>query len=512
MKEMAEKYELRDYQNECLAAIQEAGAGNYLSVMATGLGKTVTFTHIPLPDGKRMLIISHRQELVHQPEKYFSCPVGFELGSEHSHGEQVVSASVQSLIKRLNSFKPDDFYIIVWDEAHHAAAPSYQKIMNYFHPYQNIGFTATPNRGDHVRLDNVFEDIIFERDVKFGIQNGYLSDIFCRRVDIGYNLQKVHTRSGDFCQEELGEALDGTAKGIAEAYKSYATGSTLIFTVNVKEAKEISESVPNSVVVTAKTDRKERANIIQRFTDGEIPCLVNCMVFTEGTDIPRVETVMIARPTKNDSLYAQMVGRGLRIFPGKDKLNLIDCVGVSKNNELCTAPSLLGIDLKNVPKNQLKNIQGDLFDLPLKVKQAVNGPESWIMGTEIVDLWAKEQQYNLHNINWTQMPDGSLILPLSRHKKFSIPAQDAVGRVHFPNGQVVSMQTALDRALVQLERDYGSQKKLWDRNCVHNWGRQPASEKQQYIIKKSFPEFDMEQLTKQQAAQIINHILYDNSQ
>lgn len=512
MRGLADQYELRDYQDECIAAIQDAGEGNHLCVMATGMGKTVTFTHIPLPDGKRMLIISHRQELVHQPEKYFSCPVGFELGSEHSHGEQVVSASVQSLLKRLDSFQPDDFYIIVWDEAHHAAAQSYQKIMNYFHPYQNIGFTATPNRGDHVRLDNVVEDIIFDRDIKFGIQNGYLSDVLCRRVDIGYNLQKVHTRSGDFCQEELGEAMAGTAKGIAEAYKDYADGSTLVFTINVKEAKEISELIPNSAVVTAKTDRKEREHIIQQFTAGEIPCLINCMVFTEGTDIPRVETVMIARPTKNDSLYAQMVGRGLRMFPGKGKLNLIDCVGVSKNNELCTAPSLLGIDLRNVPKNQLKNIQGDLFDLPLKVKQAVNGPESWIMGTEIVDLWAKEQKYNLHNINWTQMPDGSLILPLSRNKKFSIPAQDTVGRVHFSNGQVVSMQSALDRALVQLKRDYSSQKKLWDRNSVQSWGSQPASEKQQYIIKKNFPEFDTEQLTKQQAAQIINHILYDNSQ
>ncbi len=512
MRALADKYELRDYQKECLTAIQNAGTGNHLSVMATGLGKTVTFTHIPLPDGKRMLIISHRQELVHQPEKYFSCPVGFELGSEHSHGEQIVSASVQSLIRRLDSFKPDDFYIIVWDEAHHAAAKSYRQIMNYFHPYQNIGFTATPNRGDHVRLDNVFEDIIFDRDIQFGIKNGYLSNVFCRRVDIGYNLQQVHTRSGDFCQEELSEAMTGTAKGIAEAYRDYAVGSTLIFTINVKEANEIAELVPNSITVTAQTDRQERANIIRQFTAGEIQCLINCMVFTEGTDIPRVQTVMIARPTKNDSLYTQMVGRGLRIFPGKGKLNLIDCVGVSKNNELCTAPSLLGIDLKNVPANKLKNIQGDLFDLPLKVKQAVNGPESWIMGTEIVDLWAKEQKYNLHNINWTQMPDGGLILPLSRHKKFSIPAQDAVGRVHFPGGQVVSMQTALDRALVQLQRDYGDQKMLWDRNRVKRWGSQPISEKQQRIIKKHFPEFDTETLTKQQAAQIINHILYDNSQ
>ncbi len=79
------------------------------------------------------------------------------------------------------------------------------------------------------------------------------------------------------------------------------------------------------------------------------------MVFTEGTDIPLVETVMIARPTQSDSLYAQMVGRGLRLHPDKDKLTLIDCVGITGKANLCTAPSLLGIDMSEVPKNQRNN-------------------------------------------------------------------------------------------------------------------------------------------------------------
>ena len=137
--------------------------------------------------------------------------------------------------------------------------------------------------------------------------------------------------------------------------------------------------------------------------------MVNCMVFTEGTDIPLVETVIIARPTQSDSLYTQMVGRGLRLHPGKEKLNLIDCVGVTGKASLCTAPSLLGIDLKGVPQERQADLEGMLFELPDKALRAADCPESWIRNVEIVDLWAREQAYNTHNVNWFRMPDGSLV-------------------------------------------------------------------------------------------------------
>lgn len=124
--------------------------------------------------------------------------------------------------------------------------------------------------------------------------------------------------------------------------------------------------------------------------------------------MPLVETIMIARPTQNSSLYTQMVGRGLRLYPGKDKLTLIDLVGVTGKANLCTAPSLLGIDLNTVPKSQQDEIQGDLFDLPDLINQKSDCIESWIRNIEIVNLWAKGQQYNLHNVNWFKMPNRRL--------------------------------------------------------------------------------------------------------
>ena len=159
--------ELRPYQRDCIATIDGQPPGSYLVQMATGLGKTVTFANLPR-HGERMLILSHREEPVEQPRKYFDCTYGVERAGNHAGGEEVVSASVQSLVRRLDRFSPDDFGLIICDEAHHAAANTYRKIFEYFQPLKLVGFTATPNRGDKVRLSDVFQKIIFQRDLRWG--------------------------------------------------------------------------------------------------------------------------------------------------------------------------------------------------------------------------------------------------------------------------------------------------------------------------------------------------------
>lgn len=495
---------LRPYQQECIDTIEAQPPGAYLVQMATGLGKTVTFANLPR-HGERMLILSHREELVEQPRKYFDCSFGTERAQSRSHGEEVVSASVQSLVRRLDGFDPRDFRLIVCDEAHHAAAKTYRTILDYFQPEKLIGVTATPNRGDKVRLDNVFSKIIFQRDLRWGIENGYLCDIHCRRVNIGFDLSKVHTSRGDYAPGELAQAMDGTADAIAEAYRKLAAGATLIFAAGVDHAQEIAKRIPGAVTVTGQT--KDRAAIIEAFTKGEIPCIVNCMVFTEGTDIPRVETVIIARPTQSETLYAQMVGRGLRLYPGKDNLQLIDCVGVTGKACLCTAPSLLGLDLENIPQRKLAEIEGDLFDLPMKIAAAGDTPESWVKNVELVNLWAKEQKYQTHDVNWFRMPDGALVCSLGDKRTLTIPCADALGRVTLSTGQTCGMQEALDNAYRILIRDHLEDRKLWDLNIVRRWGRSPATDKQIEIIQKRCKGFDVTGLTKGDASQILNRVL-----
>lgn len=388
---------------------------------------------------------------------------------------------------------------ILVHNCHHSAAKSYRRILDYFEPRLTLGFTATPNRGDKVRLNDVFQKIIFQRDLRWGIENGYLCGIQCLRVNIGYDLSAVHTRQGDYAPGELDQAMDGTADAIAEAYQKYAKGATLIFAVSVRHAREIADKIPGAVVVTGET--RDRAAIIRAFTDGEIPVLVNCMVFTEGTDIPRVETVMVARPTQSESLYCQMVGRGTRLYPGKEKLVLIDCVGVTGKASLCTAPSLLGIDMSSVPARKADEVQGDLFELPIRAAAASDCPESWVRNVEIVDLWAQEQRYQLHDVNWFKMPDGSLVCSLMDRKAITIPCPDALGSV---NG--VPMQEMLDRAYTVLTERYADQRHIWDLNAVRRWGRQPASENQLKIIRRRCRGFDADGLTKGQASQILNRL------
>lgn len=493
--------ELRDYQKECLNIIDNLEPGAYLIQMATGLGKTMTFTHIKRKG--RVLVLAHREELVTQPVKYYDCPVGIEMANNKSNNEEVIIASVMSLTHRLEKFKPNEFDTIIIDECHHAAAQSYKKIINYFKPRLLLGFTATPNRGDNVRLDDVFQKIIFQKDLRWAIQNKYLTDIHCLRVNIGYDISKVARRMGDFATNELEEVMNTEILNgaIAEAYKKHAVGQTLIFATSVEHAKAIAEKIDGAVAVTANT--QNRAELIKKFTNREIPVLVNCMIFTEGTDMPLVETVMIARPTSNSSLYTQMVGRGLRLYPGKDKLTLIDLVGTTGRANLCTAPTLIGVDMQNVPKSKQDEIQGDLFNLPDLVEEKSDCIESWIRNIEIVNLWAKEQEYNLHNVNWFKMPNGDFILNL-KGKRLRIPAQNELGETILD--RPMKMQEALDTAYQYLCENYEDQKYLWDLSIVKKWGKSPASEKQKEQIQRFFRDYDTSELTKLEASQILNRI------
>ena len=497
--------------------VESVGVGEYYGFTLSGndrmflledctvVHNTVTFANIPRKG--RVLILSHREELVNQPAKYFDCSFGIEQAAHKSHGEEVVSASVQSIVRRLSRFHPDDFDTVIVDECHHASAASYRKIISHFRPRLLLGFSATPNRADGKGLDSIFEQIIFERDIRFGIENGYLSDIFCRRVDIGYDLTNVRTQRGDYAPDELADAMEGTADAIAQTYADMANGATLIFAASVRNAEQIAQKIPGAVAVTGQT--KNRAEIINAFSRREIPCLVNCQVFTEGTDIPLIETVIIARPTQSESLYCQMVGRGLRVHPEKERLNLIDCVGVTGKKSLCTAPSLLGIEVEDLPqssKERLSDVM--LFEMPGIVDEESDTPAMWIKNVEIVDLWAKEQNIDTHGVNWFRYPDGSFVCSLPNRKSIKIPCPDKLGQIKTRDGQSMSTQGAFDYAFRWLSEKHESERVIWDLTRAKKWGSQPASEAQLSMIRRRMQDLDVSGLTKMQAGQIITRMKY----
>lgn len=501
--------ELRPYQKQCIEAIEAEPPGAYLVQMATGLGKTVTFANIPRHGG-RMLILSHREELTEQPRKYFDCSFGIERADLHSSGEEVVSASVQSLARRLDKFKPDDFPWIICDECHHISANTYRKIISYFNPAKLIGFTATPNRADGVRLDDIFSKIIFKRDIRWAIENGYLCDIFARRVNIGCDLSKVRVSMGDFAPGELEKAMDGTEDAIAEAYRKYAKGPTIIFAASVNHAEKIAAKIPGAAVVTGKTE--DRSSIVKAFSDGIIPVIVNVMVFTEGTDIPCIETVIMARPTKSETLYTQAVGRALRPYPGKERATLIDCVGITGRASLCTAPTLLGVDMESVLAEKRDEVQGELFTLPEKAVIASDTPLSWIKSTRIVDLWARQNAYDTRDLNFTKLPTNELVISLSGGERITIPAPDALGQITCKDGRKIPMQQAIDRVYAYLINRRPDQRYLWDLREVKKWGQAPATESQLKYVRRVLKEQTPDNLTKGEAGQFLNRLFAQKKQ
>lgn len=461
-----------------------------------------------------MLIISHRQELVTQPKKFFEYSYGIEQGTNKSNGEKVISASIQTLVNRLNNFKTDDFDVIIIDEAHHSAASSYKKVIDYFKPHKLLGFTATPNRGDNIKLSDIYSEIIFERSLKWGILNKYLSGIDCKRVTLDYDLSDVKLSGGDYQLKSLDLAvnIDKANDGIADCFYKHARGQTIIFCTSVNHCYEIQKKIEGSKVIDGKTKKEDREQIIKDFTERKFKCLINCLVFTEGTDIPLIETVIIARPTKNASLYTQMVGRGLRLYENKDKLLLIDCVGAS-SLDLCTAPTLMGLNPQILSKEDQDKIEGDLFDLENQINFYADTPKSWIKNIENVEIFKKKNGYDTHNINYILMGNGSLRLKMKK-LDITIKTPDELGNTEMNNGKKIPMQKAFDRIYNFLVENYQDDSQIWDVSKIKRWGKSLASEKQidfisKLAIQKNIKLLDIanEQLNKMTAMTLINHLL-----
>jgi superfamily II DNA or RNA helicase len=503
IKKLKNDFELRPYQKDCLDIMVTTKEGSYLNQMATGLGKTCVFGEYCNRTTYNILILVHRDELIYQPMNYINEDVGIEKAIKRSNGERIVIASVQSLHRRLENFDPNRFDVIITDECHHSAAKSYRKIYDYFNFKIHWGFTATPNRNDDIRLSDIFQKILFSRDLEFGIKNHYLSDIKCYRTYINYDLSKVESDSEDYKINALNQAVNTNENtlAIAKIYNDLAVGKTLIFCCSVDHCKSLQKEIPNSIVIDHKTKYREKH--IERFKNGDINCLINCGIFTEGTDLPMIETIIIARPTKNVALYTQMVGRGTRLCIGKPYLTLIDCVGAS-NYDLCTAPTLLGIKFQDKENKRSKILEGDLFDLPKKVEKYVDKADIWRYQYKEINIWAKLKQINLRGINFFKMPDGSLILNIGTFK-IIIESIDNLNCTIY-KGKRVKVQKLIDRIYEHLLNNHMDKRYLWDFTSVKKWDKLPATEKQLNYIKKYLPDYDCKGLTKLQANQILTRL------
>jgi superfamily II DNA or RNA helicase len=375
---------LRWYQAEaCQAAIDGFEEfDRQLLVMCTGAGKTQCFGAIARQwtgGSGRVLVLAHRAELVEQARARIEQMTGELVDVEQadrraSRSARIVVASVDTIKQkaRLERFGQDHFGLIIFDEAHHAVAKTYMRPLEFFQA-KLLGVTATPDRGDERALGKLFQNVPYCFDISQGIEQGYLVPLRGQQVELGeIQLDGVQSVAGDLVKGQLDEVMLKAVEGIVKKTLELAPGrSAVCFFPGVNSAQYATERfnalVPHSAgFISGESAPLERARIIAEFREGRLRYLCNCMVATEGTDLPNASCIVQARPTKSRSLYAQMVGRGGRVLgglveaiPGKEGAAerraliagsvkpdclILDFVGNATKHALVTPEDLLGGD------------------------------------------------------------------------------------------------------------------------------------------------------------------------
>lgn len=365
--------ELRPYQLEAKDAILaewSKGIQKTLMVLPTGTGKTIVFSKViedRVRQGERVLVLAHRSELLDQAADKLYNSTGLMTATEKAEESsldswfRVVVGSVQTLMreKRLAQFPSDHFGSIIVDEAHHCISESYQRVLQYFSEANVLGVTATPDRGDMRNLGTYFESMAYEYTLPKAIKEGYLSPIKALTIPLKLDLTGVGQQAGDFKAADLSSALDPYLYQIADEMLAHCMDrKSVVFLPLIATSQKFKDILISKGfnAVEVNGDSTDRAQILSDFDTGRYNVLCNSMLLTEGWDCPSVDCIVVLRPTKIRSLYSQMVGRGTRLFPGKDHLLLLDFLWHTERHELCH-PAHLIAENDEVAKKMTENIE-----------------------------------------------------------------------------------------------------------------------------------------------------------
>ncbi|KAF2793451.1 P-loop containing nucleoside triphosphate hydrolase protein [Melanomma pulvis-pyrius CBS 109.77] len=377
---------LREYQEECIQSVLsylEKGHKRLGISLATGSGKTVIFTHLidripSLDDASQTLILAHRRELVEQAARHCTLAypdkrIDIEMGNHQASGAaDITVASIQSIMSgdRLSKFDPLRHKLLLVDEAHHIVSSQYLAVLEHFGLRHAadwnkvpapalVGVSATFSRFDGRKLGAVIDHIVYHRDYIDMIEENWLANVIFTTVEMKADLSKVGSGAGgDFQSGALSKVVntDQTNEIVIKTWLARARErhSTLVFCVDLSHVSNLTAKFRQYGIeaqfVTGDTPKKVRSARVQAFRNGDFPVLLNCGVFTEGTDIPNIDCVLLARPTKSRNLLVQMIGRGMRLHKGKENCHVIDMVA-SLSTGVVSTPTLFGLDPAEIVEN-----------------------------------------------------------------------------------------------------------------------------------------------------------------
>jgi superfamily II DNA or RNA helicase len=454
---LAGAVKLRPYQQQLIdgmLAEYRAGFRRIAAVMATGGGKTptaMTLAEMSLKNGRPTLWIAHRTELIDQAiDKAQQVSPGRRIGRMQGRVKQyraeLVVASIQTASTQgsLAMLKSRRWGLIVVDETHHIAADTYMRLLRELGAFEPdgplvLGVTATLDRSDGRALGEVFETVASPQigliDLIRHPDGPYLVPPRGVRVRIAeLDLDRVARYSkkrsagddwhpdADFKPGALGAAMSAAMapKRIVEAWQEHAAGRpTMAFlptvALSIEQAQTFNEHGIAAVHLDGTTPVAERADALDRFRRGELLVLCNVGLFTEGTDLPSISCVILGRPTSSGSLYQQMVGRGLRLHPGKRDCVVLDVTGVTGRHKLATLASLGGADAPEDMPDELLLYEVDDEELVEPTVEpdepAGSGDEEppvyadGDLAHELVDLFGQSHS------SWLRTPGGHWFVP-----------------------------------------------------------------------------------------------------
>jgi superfamily II DNA or RNA helicase len=426
-------FDLRPYQTALLDGLYAAWAEDAWRVLLqlpTGGGKTVLLAKVieqNLARGQTCLVVVHREELLTQTIAKVEAitgqaPGAIKAGYRPDHSSPVQVASIQTLVNRLDACP--QFDVVIFDEAHHSCSQTWRRVFEAFPHAVVLGVTATPIRTDGSGFRDLFDRLICGVSMADLIDQWHLSPYRYFAPAKGLNLQGLRVRGGDYTRESIEQqnSAADVAADCLKAYADYCQGQrVLVFASSVAYSREIAIAFSTQGIPAAHLDGKDepelRATTMEAFRAGAIQVLSNCALFTEGLDVPGIDGVILARPTKSLGLWLQMVGRALRPAPGKELATIID---LGSNWERFGLPaddrlwSLDGIEKK--PRAKLvKDKNGAIVEEPepeiltvtagpsnirlMEVKATTTASlgeterQAWVSRLEQLEAIAKERNY-----------------------------------------------------------------------------------------------------------------------